>query len=503
VDARRYVDQQCVIHGKWLLDSGTLGTKGNTQVIIPHLTESYSSSADPPDDAIPLCTLKSFPYQADHCVSWAKSVFEDRFVKDVQLVQHLLDLLSRCDRRKVIDDAVAIEIRGWLGGLSEDDHRNLFNTLRYFPWTDRQSLLSWSLDDFDSLFRRAIEQLLVEHPSDETDEGGAPFWGGSRRLPRAIDRFDSEGEEHRTFVLQSALIRSRVFRLNSNSSSVTYDELDDSLKQRSMECSDSPRELAHHQRRSVFLSNGSFSSSPDESLAFIAELWRECYEQEEEEEEEEKDCRISIKEGLSTDRLHPEAFEKDDVSLGHVALLSAMTNLRCRVYSLPELDALQVQKLAGNIIPALATTTALVGGLVTIEIIKIAQERVQYKQMRREETAVADESQEQSKNDRSKWTPVRAVGQYLLKGHGSSPQKSSTRPAAIAWTDAAPDKAYLTRHKDRLLKLFRNSFVNLARPMIAFAQPSECTDRLFPVADGSNSDARFNLWDTIEVRFII
>jgi hypothetical protein len=28
---------------------------------------------------------------------------------------------------------------------------------------------------------------------------------------------------------------------------------------------------------------------------------------------------------LSTDRLHPEAFEKDDVSLGHVALLSAMT----------------------------------------------------------------------------------------------------------------------------------------------------------------------------------
>jgi molybdopterin/thiamine biosynthesis adenylyltransferase len=63
VDARRYVDEQCVMHGKWLIDSGTLGTKGNTQVVIPHLTESYSSSADPEEAAVPLCTIKTFPYQ--------------------------------------------------------------------------------------------------------------------------------------------------------------------------------------------------------------------------------------------------------------------------------------------------------------------------------------------------------------------------------------------------------------------------------------------------------
>jgi molybdopterin/thiamine biosynthesis adenylyltransferase len=37
VEARKYVDGQCVQHGKWLLDSGTLGTKGNTQVREPDL----------------------------------------------------------------------------------------------------------------------------------------------------------------------------------------------------------------------------------------------------------------------------------------------------------------------------------------------------------------------------------------------------------------------------------------------------------------------------------
>ena len=44
---------------KDLVDSGTLGTKGNTYASIR--VESCSS-ADPPEAAIPLCTLKSFPY---------------------------------------------------------------------------------------------------------------------------------------------------------------------------------------------------------------------------------------------------------------------------------------------------------------------------------------------------------------------------------------------------------------------------------------------------------
>jgi ubiquitin-activating enzyme E1 len=34
VEARKYVDRRCVFYGKPLLESGTLGTKGNTQVLL-------------------------------------------------------------------------------------------------------------------------------------------------------------------------------------------------------------------------------------------------------------------------------------------------------------------------------------------------------------------------------------------------------------------------------------------------------------------------------------
>ncbi|GCC43031.1 hypothetical protein chiPu_0027116, partial [Chiloscyllium punctatum] len=58
--------RRCVYYRKPLLESGTLGTKGNVQVVIPFLTESYSSSQDPPEKSIPICTLKNFPNAIEH-----------------------------------------------------------------------------------------------------------------------------------------------------------------------------------------------------------------------------------------------------------------------------------------------------------------------------------------------------------------------------------------------------------------------------------------------------
>ena len=42
------------------------------QVILPELTESYSSQQDPPDKDVPYCTLKSFPANIEHTIQWAR-----------------------------------------------------------------------------------------------------------------------------------------------------------------------------------------------------------------------------------------------------------------------------------------------------------------------------------------------------------------------------------------------------------------------------------------------
>ena len=61
VEARRYMDERCVQNQKPLFDSGTLGTKGHTQVIIPFKTKSYNDFIDAPQEDYPQCTIHSFP----------------------------------------------------------------------------------------------------------------------------------------------------------------------------------------------------------------------------------------------------------------------------------------------------------------------------------------------------------------------------------------------------------------------------------------------------------
>jgi len=50
--------------------------------------------------------------------------------------------------------------------------------------------------------------------------------------------------------------------------------------------------------------------------------------------------------------------------------MAGVSNLRARNYQIEEVDNFKVKLIAGKIIPAIATTTAMVVGAVGIEIIK-------------------------------------------------------------------------------------------------------------------------------------
>lgn len=63
-------------------------------------------------------------------------------------------------------------------------------------------------------------------------------------------------------------------------------------------------------------------------------------------------------------RMTPLAFEKDDDSNGHIDFVTSASALRAHMYSIEAADRLQTKRIAGKIIPAIATATATVAGLV-------------------------------------------------------------------------------------------------------------------------------------------
>lgn len=64
-------------------------------------------------------------------------------------------------------------------------------------------------------------------------------------------------------------------------------------------------------------------------------------------------------------------FEKDDDTNWHIDFIASTSNLRARNYKIPEVDIFKVKMIAGKIIPAIATATAMVVGAVGLEFIKL------------------------------------------------------------------------------------------------------------------------------------
>jgi ubiquitin-activating enzyme E1 len=82
-----YIDKQCAWYAKPLLDSGTIGTRASSQMIIPYKTEIYSDSQDPrvliaSDEAIPACIRGNFPHKIEHCFEWTRLELFDTCIVD-------------------------------------------------------------------------------------------------------------------------------------------------------------------------------------------------------------------------------------------------------------------------------------------------------------------------------------------------------------------------------------------------------------------------------------
>ena len=201
VEARTYVDRRCVFFHKPLLESGTLGTKGNTQVVLPRLTESYSSSQDPPEQSFPMCTLRSFPNKIEHTIAWARELFEGSFVKPAETANLYLSQ----------PNYLATTLKQ--GGNEKATLESLVDFLKNERALSFEDCVQWARMLFEKQYNNAIQQLLYNFPKDSVSSTGTPFWSGPKRAPDPL-KFDIENPTHYSFLESAANLHAFNYNIN-------------------------------------------------------------------------------------------------------------------------------------------------------------------------------------------------------------------------------------------------------------------------------------------------
>ena len=327
INARKFMDEQCFNYNKPLFESGTLGTKGNTQPVIPFITETYSNSNDPTQEkSFPICTIKNFPNEITHTIHWAMDQF-DFFNRGPSNLKNWLE-------NKTYEFPKTTE------GLQMNNDIYLFSTKYNVKcWKD---CVKWAMDMFYENYNYNIKQLLHNFPKDTLTSEGTLFWSSGKRCPTPL-MFNINNQLHLDYVISTVKLLANSLSLNGN-----FDE----------------NELLEQ------INNYEYKEFVPETNKVNPETNKVNSETKPDSEPELSTKFNELNLNYIVENVNSQVFEKDNDANYHIKWVTSASNLRALNYEITPADFYTTKGIAGKIIPAISTTTSVVAGLIVIEMLK-------------------------------------------------------------------------------------------------------------------------------------
>ncbi|GAA5945025.1 E1 ubiquitin-activating protein UBA2 [Sporobolomyces koalae] len=279
LDARRHVNKMCLASNIPLIESGTSGYRGQVQPIKGNETDCFDCTGKPVPKTFAVCTIRSTPSTAHHCIAWAKSyLFPQLFGADDESDQQELD----------------------------DAEKNGEN-----------------VDEIQELRKEAL--AVRELRSTLTREGAA------QRIFEKVYQAD----------IERLLLMTDMWNHRKPPHALSYEQLS-SCASATTTTMTTVAEAA---------GTGTIKDQRQLSLQDSFDLFVDSVER--------------LRKRIDPTGENPLSFDKDDDDT--LDFVVAAANLRASAFEIESQTRFQVKEYAGNIIPAIATTNAIIAGAIVLQ----------------------------------------------------------------------------------------------------------------------------------------
>ena len=369
-EARNYIDSKIIYYQKPAIDSGTLGIKARSQVIIPHQTLTYAdtkSNAPTVPTKIPMCTLRHFPSLIQHCIEWSRDCFSGYFGDKINTIK-----LFFSDYNTFKQDIY----RKGSPKFQLDSLNNLKIFIDMIVHKDLKKMCEYAVDEYTINFDHKIQQLLISYPPDYKDKTGNDFWVGSKKIPHPLP-YNPDDDLCLEYVFKLVFILSHALGIEFSKEEMNKEnikKITKGIKIKEMDKNFEKIDINKEEEEEKNKENNQTQQKKEElSIEEIEKNSEEQKKAKEKLEEIFKELDAINKKDYDPKKICPEEFEKDHDENGHIDFINAGANLRARNYKIDECDRNKTKKIAGNIIPTIITTTATIAGTASMQLYTLLQ----------------------------------------------------------------------------------------------------------------------------------